>query len=56
MVNSVYDLKMCSDHMLHFVEISKTDRRDFSVSRGLDFTWISNPPGGRSRDIHGWVG
>ena len=42
------------DHHLDFVGISETGKRDFSVSLlnclsgGVDFTWISRPPRGRS--------
>ena len=42
------------DHSLDFVGISETGKRDFSVSLlnrisgGVDFTWISRPPRGRS--------
>ena len=42
------------EHNLDFVGISETGKRDFSVSLlnrlsgGVDFTWISRPPRGRS--------
>ena len=42
------------DHQLDFVGILETGKRDFSVSLlnrlagGVDFTWISSPPRGRS--------
>ena len=48
----------CSrDHRLDFLAISKTGKRDFSVSLldrksgGIDFTWISRPTRGHSRGI-----
>jgi hypothetical protein len=43
-----------SDHSLDFIAISETGRRDFSrsllqrLSGGVDFTWVSRPPRGRS--------
>ena len=45
------------DHNLDFLGISETVRRDFSqallncLSGGVDFTWISRPPRGRSGGI-----
>ena len=45
------------DHKLDFLAISKTGRRDFPVSvldrlsGGMDFTWHSIPPRGRSGGI-----
>lgn len=45
------------DHKLDFLGISETGRRDFSqallnrLSGGVDFTWISRPPRGRSGGI-----
>ena len=45
------------DHNLDFVGISETGKRDFSssllnrLSGGLDFTWVSRPPRGRSGGI-----
>jgi hypothetical protein len=42
------------DHGLDFVAISETGRRDYSrsllhrLSGGIDFTWVSRPPRGRS--------
>src|SRR3954467_14750823 len=45
------------DYKLDFLGISKTDRRDFSQSQlnrlsgGVDFTWVSRLPRGRSGGI-----
>jgi hypothetical protein len=45
------------DHSLDFLAISETGRRDFSqsllnrISGGIDFTWLSCPPRGRSGGI-----
>ena len=45
------------DHQLDFVGISEIGKHDFSSSLlnrlfgGVDFTWVSRPPRGRSRGI-----
>lgn len=45
------------DYKLDFLGISETGRRDFSksqvkrLSSGVDFTWVSRPPRGRSGGI-----
>ena len=45
------------DHRLDFVGISETGKRDFSgsllnrLSGGVDFSWRSRPPRGRSGGI-----
>ena len=45
------------EHKLDFLAISETGRRDFPVSLlnrlsgGIDFTWVSRPPRGRSGGI-----
>jgi hypothetical protein len=45
------------DHSLDFLAISETGRRDFlqsllnRISGGIDFTWLSYPPCGRSGGI-----
>ena len=53
----VHIVDCIKEHNLDFAAISETGRRDFSVSLlnrlsgGLDFTWISHPPRGRSGGI-----
>ncbi|MEI4896408.1 hypothetical protein Q8G71_34510, partial [Klebsiella pneumoniae] len=57
MAKHLFFVDCVRDHNLDFLDISKTGRRDFPqallnrLSGGVDFTWISRLPRGRSGGI-----